>query len=364
MKNIAVFFGGESVEHDISIITGVMTLNSLDKEKYNAIPVYVSNDGEWFTGKTLNDLAQIKNLQTKKLDRVCLIGGDNSLYIIKGKKLKKLASVSLAINCMHGERGEDGCIVGALAMSKIPFASPDILPSSVCIDKRFTKIFLKGLSVKCLPFVYAEKELELENAVIKLGFPMIVKPNKLGSSIGIRVANNEKELKEAFLYAKSYGEGVIIEKKISNFIEINCAGYMTDEGIKVSECEQPVGRTEVLSFGDKYEAGNRVFPADIDKRISDRIKDITKKIYLAMGAEGVIRIDFFLLDGKVIVNEINTVPGSLSYYLFGDTLKSFTIMLNEMISRAEKKYNRSLSVNKKYNSSILSGVGYKSAKRL
>jgi D-alanine-D-alanine ligase len=364
MKKVAVFFGGESVEHDISVITGIMTLNSLDKERYMPIPVYIGKDGGWYSGEQLFDLDAIKNLDLKKLDRVTLVGGENLLYKIKGKKLKPIASIAVAINCMHGERGEDGSLLGALVMSKIPFASPPMLASSVCMDKRFTKTVMKGLSVSVLPFVYAVSQEDLKKVNGKLNFPVIVKPNKAGSSIGISIAKDFEELKSAFIFARRYGEGVIIEEKLENFIEINCAGYLTEKGVKVSLLEQPVGRTNILSFSDKYEGGKRIFPAKLSKKLTEKIRGITKKVYLELGAEGIIRIDFFVVGEKVYLNEINTVPGSLAYYLFTQTLKGFSEILNELISVAEKKFAVGGSFLTEYHSGILSGFGSKGAKRL
>lgn len=364
MKKIAVFFGGESVEHDVSVITGIMTLNSVDKDKYQPIPVYVDKCGRWFTGKSLFDLDAVKNLDFKKLDRVTLVSGDNVLYKIKGKKLKPIDSIAVAINCMHGERGEDGSLMGALVMSKIPAASPPMLASSVCMDKRFTKVVMNGLKVPVLPYVYVKKAEQLKEVLDKLAFPVIVKPNKLGSSIGISVANDFEELKSAFTFARRYGEGVIVEPKLDDFIEINCAAYLTEKDLEVSLLEQPVGRTNLLSFVDKYENGKRIFPANLPKKLTEKIRGITKKVYEELGAEGIIRIDYFVADGKVYLNEVNTVPGSLAYYLFTPTLKGFTKIINQTIAVAEKRFSEGSSYLTDYRSGILSGIGVKGAKRL
>ena len=153
MKNIAVFFGGQSVEHEISVITGVLTVNSLDKTGYRAVPVYVGTDGVRYTGDYLKDPDNYKAFDGKKVKRVTFIPGDNALYLLKGKKIKRYIEIAAAINCMHGERGEDGSLAGELKTLGIPLASPDILPSSVCMDKTFTKIVMKGIGVKMLPSV-------------------------------------------------------------------------------------------------------------------------------------------------------------------------------------------------------------------
>ncbi|MBE7084172.1 MAG: D-alanine--D-alanine ligase [Clostridiales bacterium] len=364
MKVVLVFFGGQSVEHDVSIITGVMTLNSIDKLKYEALPVYVTKSGDWVTGKELYDLDNYKKLDNKKLSKVSVIAGENRLYEIKGKRLYKLTEVAVAINCMHGERGEDGSLAGLLSMCNIPLASPDMLSSAVAMDKAFTKIVAKALKIKVLPSVTVNSASEV-NELEDLQYPLLVKPNKLGSSIGVNKADTKEELERAVEYALRYGEAVIIEPCLEDFIEINCAVYRKkDDEIRVSECERPIGKGKVLSFDDKYESGTRIFPADIDKKISDKIKNITKKIYQTLGFIGVIRIDYFVLGGKVYLNEINSVPGSLSYYLFCDTLKEFSGMLNELIEVAESKHKKKSTEIKTYSTSILSFSGGKSAKRL
>lgn len=365
MKTVLVFFGGESVEHDISIITGVMTLNSVDRTLYNAVPVYVSKCGEWFSGEALFDLDNYKNLNFNKLHKVCLLSGDNCLYKIKGKKLSKVTEVALAINCMHGERGEDGCLAGILNTCKIAFASPDMLPSSIAMDKVFTKVVAKALNISVLPSVTVKSEEDVEKVLKTLKFPLLVKPNRLGSSIGVNKAENEEDLIVAIKYALRFGESVIVEPLLQDFIEINCACYKkADDEIKVSECERPIGSEKVLSFDDKYRSGKRVFPADIDKKISEKIKKITKKIYLTLGFIGVIRVDYFVVKDRVYLNEINSVPGSLSYYLFVDTLKEFSTMISELLITAEKEYIKKSTAIKTYSTGILSFSGGKSAKRL
>ena len=365
MKNIAVFFGGESVEHDVSVITGVMTVNSLDKSLYNPIPVYVSQSGEWFTGSSLYDLDEYRNLNEKKLNRVTFVFGDNNLYIIKGKKLKKYLPISCAINCMHGERGEDGCLAGIIKTCKIAFASPPMLPSAVSMDKDFTKTVMRALKVKTLNGIVVKSGDLSDIELKKLQYPLIVKPNRLGSSIGVSKVNKEEQLRSAISYALKFGESVVLEPCLEDFTEINCAAYRTADGkITVSLCEKPVGRSKLLSFDDKYQGGERVFPADIPEKVSKKIRETTNKIYLAMGFSGVIRIDYFVVGTEVILNEINTVPGSLAYYLFCQTLSEFSKMLKEMIDVAFLEFAKEESLVKTYSTSILTFGGSKGAKRL
>ena len=365
MKNIAVFYGGQSVEHDVSVITGVMTVNSVNREKFNAIPIYVHNDGKFYTGELLRDLDNYKNLNFKKLTAVTLVCGENVLYAVKGKRIKPLYAISVAINCMHGERGEDGSLAGLLRMCAIPLASPQTLGSAVCMDKCFTKTVMRGLKIKTLPSVQIRSIADCERVKKKLKFPVIIKPACLGSSIGIRSAKNDEELNSAISYALRFGEKAIAEPMLNDFTEINCAAYRKINGeVKVSECERPVGREKFLSFGDKYQTGTRVFPADISKEASDKIKSVTERAYNELLLDGVVRIDYFLVGEDLYINEINTVPGSLAYYLFGQTLRDFTTMLDELITAAIKKGAFESTTQKTYKSGILNMSGGKSSKRL
>lgn len=365
MKNVLVFFGGKSVEHDISVITGITTLKSIDSEKYNAIPVYIDKDGSWLYGEILKELDNYKNLDYKKLTKCLIKSGDNCLYLIKNNKLKKFASIYIAINCLHGLRGEDGSLSGILSLSNIPLASPDMLTSSVFMDKGATKIMLNGIGVNCLPFLVLDGVKNIEEKIKNLSFPLIVKPCNLGSSIGIKTAKNVSELILAVNYGLRFDKRVIVEEKLSDFIEINCAAYRNKQNeIVVSECEKPFSKDDILSFDDKYFSGKREFPAVIDKTFSDQIKQTTKKIYSAFNTSGIIRIDFFIHNGRVLVNEVNTVPGSLAYYLFCNTMQEFSSLLTEIIELESSEFSKSLSLITDFNTKVFSGKGSKGSKTL
>lgn len=365
MKNIAVFFGGRSVEHEISVITGMLVANTVNKEKYNVFPIYVDKNGTWHSDKQLFDADKFSQKEAEKLPIVTMTCGKNVLFRLKGKKLKELGRVAVAINCMHGENGEDGSLFGLLKMCGVPMCSPGLIASSTCMDKRFSKVVLKGLGINVVPFVAVKSVGELEDKKNKISYPAIVKPNLLGSSIGIGVAKDIITLKNAVSYALRFGERAIIEPCLNDFIEINCSAYMDERGdIKVSECERPIGQKEVLTFSDKYEGGGREFPANIDEKVSSKIKCLTEKIYRELDARGIIRIDFFLSDGKIFVNEINTVPGSLAYYLHTKTLKEFSVVLDGIIKFSEMEFAKSNSFERVFKSDILNGFGSKGAKHL
>ncbi|MBE5744252.1 MAG: ATP-grasp domain-containing protein [Clostridiales bacterium] len=372
MKNIVVFFGGISSEHDVSVITGVLTLNSIDKTLYNPIPVYVTKNGEWLYGEELFDVAFYKKNDFSKLKRVTLLSGENTLYI-KGRKLKKVGDIFCAVNCQHGLNGEDGTLAGLLKLHNIPLVGSPLFSSSLSIDKGFTKAVLKGLNVECLPCLTVYKgdfikdnQNEILSIEKEISYPIIIKPANLGSSIGVSVAKDKSELVSGLNVAFLYDDKVIIEKYLENFKEYNCACYQDKSGYVVSKVERPLSLDKILSFKDKYECYtgslDREFPAKISKELTEKIQQTTKLVYKACEFSGIVRIDYLYYENKLYLNEINSIPGSLSYYLFTDTLKGFTEILNLLISFSVESHNKFKARKFTYQSGVLSINGAKSGK--
>lgn len=358
MLNVMVIFGGKSVEHDISIITGVLTTNVLDGV-FNAIPVYISKNGEWFYGESLKNLSFFKSENLKKCKRASFKTGQAYLFELKGNKIKGGIKIDCAVNCTHGVNGEDGMLSGVMQSLNIPISSPDAFCSAVTMDKERTKMLLKGLKIKSLPYFTVLKG-EGESGVIdkakKLGFPLIVKPSNLGSSIGIVVTKDEEELINGLENAFKYDDKVVVEKALSTFTEINCAVCFNGERFLVSECEKPIAEGEILSFSDKYQKSvEREFPAKIDYASSEKIKKISLEIYKQCGFRGIIRIDFLLVDGRIYVNEINSVPGSLAYYLFCDTFSDFSLLMEKIVKNAIKEHAEKNGRCFKFSSDVLFG---------
>ncbi len=365
MKNIIVIFGGQSIEHDVSIITGVLTVNSIDKEKYNAIPIYVHTNGKAYTGIELLDLDNYTKLNFEKLKKVEFLLASNALYINKKGKLKENCRISCCINCIHGERGEDGCISALMKMCNIPIASPDILSSAITMDKIFTKHILKTLKIKTLPYIFLSRGESISPSKLNINFPLIVKPATAGSSIGISKVNDFLEVKSAIINAFKFSDKVIIEPCIKDFIEINCAGYKNSQNkIVVSLCEKPIGKQQILTFDDKYKNGSREFPANIRVSLAEKIRKTTAIIYDKLNLNGIVRIDYFIYKDEVYVNEINSVPGSLAYYLFCDTLSEFTTLLTDLITEALQRGAKNSQQITHFNSGILTGWGSKGSKHL
>lgn len=362
MKSVAVFFGGDSVEREVSVITGVTTANAVDSSRYAVIAVYVDKNGVWYVGESLLDLDFYKNFDYKRVKKVTFCSGDNTLYFVKNGRLKRCVEISIAINCMHGDLGENGSFSGLLACHNIALASPSVLPSSISMDKSFTKSVLKGIGVKTLPSILVENGKSVR---AKITYPVIVKPNSLGSSVGVSLANDKEQLKKALTYAFKYDDKVVIEEFLSGGVEINCAVFKDEKGeVIVSECEKPFARGSYLSFEDKYASGKREYPAKISEEISQKIKTVTEKVYKALNFNGIIRIDYFVKGQTVYLNEINSVPGSLAYYFFGESLTEFTNLLTQLIRAGERDFIKRKALERSYNSGILSGRGCKGVKRL
>ena len=275
---------------------------------------------------------------------------------------------------MHGLNGEDGTLAGLLKFHKIPLVGAPLFSSSLSMDKDYTKKFLKGIKVETLPYVsytkseYIKGDSGLVNVENKIGYPLIIKPANLGSSIGISTANNRDELELALKKAFTYDSKVIIERFLTSFDEFNIAVCKMDGDIVLSGIEKPSRSQNILTFDDKYQnySGNaeREFPAKISTKLQNKIESVSKKIYEEGGFSGIVRLDFIFGEDKIYLNEINTVPGSMAYYLFTDSLKVFSAMLSNLIRQSVKDFNLFNSSVFSYSSGVLKINGSKGSKRL
>ena len=363
MQNILVLYGGKSVEHDISIITALQTMNNINKEKYNIIPLYLTRENKFVILNNFLDInTYIKPI--KKFKKVELNFGDRSITI-KGKIHKKI-NIDCAINCCHGFNGEDGTMSAIMNLCNIPISSSDILASSICMDKIIMKDIFVANNIPCVNYCYVtQNDLNnknfLEDITKKLQYPLIVKPSNLGSSIGIEKATNDKELIDAIKVALCYDNRVIIEHCLTNFKEINIACLGNDE-CKLSELEQPINWKNFLNFNDKYkQKGNissKILNPNLKDVVKQEIEDLAKKIFKVFNLSGVVRIDFMVDEfDKVYVNEINTVPGSLSFYLWKNKNIEFFELIDQLINLAIEKHNKKNLHNYTFKSDVLSNFG-------
>lgn len=337
-SKIAVVFGGVSNESEISVITGTMACNILENGGKEVLPVFISRGGKFYAGEKLSDINTFKDNSYTGCNLALI--ADGGIYLLNSRgKIKKYIAVDCVLNCCHGGYGEGGGLSGICAAAGLPLAGAGMFESSVFMDKYLTKILLKGLGIKTAPYRYIRQADRHNYGEVE--FPAIVKPATLGSSIGIARVDNEEELKAALDCAFTYDSAAIVEKFLENRREINCAAYFSDDEIHVSECEEAVAQGDVLSFEDKYEGGGRsVMPADIPIDASEQIRTITYSVYQKLNMRGIVRFDFIISD-DIYLSEVNTVPGSLAYYLFSKSFKEFYGVLDSVLRQAERDFVRS-----------------------
>lgn len=353
-KRIAVVFGGVSNENEISIITGTLAVNVLENGGADVLPVYISDKGEMYAGEELGDINSFKDGSVKNFKRATVTDG-GILILKKNGKIKEFIKTDVALNCCHGGLGEGGGVCGLFLVNNIPFAGAGMFESAAFMDKFYTKLVLSALGVSTAPYEYI-RSVEEAYMAERLGYPLIVKPAKLGSSIGVKCVNDESELYDALACAFEYDDGVILEKYYSERREINCAVYFANGEVIVSECEEALTNNDILNYDDKYAGGGKsVLPADIDTDTSDKIKEITKEVYKRLNMRGIVRFDYILSDSEIILSEINTVPGSLSYYLLSSGFKNFYPVLQAVIAQAECD-RQSLNAKKILHTGILNNI--------
>lgn len=329
-RNIAVIFGGRSCENEISVITGTMAINVLKEGGESVIPLYMSQSNEIFTGAGLSDINNFKNGKSAAFTRAIITKG--GIYVLtKRGRPKKFIKIDVALNCCHGGQGEGGGVCGLFALNDIPLASAGMFESAAFMDKYFTKIVLKSLGVNYAPYVYIRELSSFTDAEV-LGYPIIVKPAKLGSSIGVERADDRQQLEAAVAAAFFYDDAVVCEKYLTDRREINCAAYYSGGKVITSECEEALSDGDIFSYDDKYSGGGKsVMPADIPAAMSDEIKGVTAEVYSRLNMRGIVRFDYILSGGKIYLSEVNTVPGSLSYYLLSNGFKDFYPVLQAVI---------------------------------
>ena len=357
MRKVAVLFGGNSCENEISVLTGVFVLNVLDDRKYEIIPVYVHTDGGMYTSKTMRDLSVFREKKYANFERVFFDGG--SLYALNGskRKIKGLGKIDVALNCCHGGWGEGGGVSALMELNGIPLASPDIMPSSVFMDKCITKKMLRALNVPILDYLCFQEAdyvkrgaFMLKSVETRLGYPVVVKPAKLGSSIGISVARDENQLKNALTTAFQLDTQVLVETYLEDKKDVNCAVCNLHGEVCVAEPEEAFGKG-VYTFEEKYvqreKDGKDRGRCGLKAEIIHKIKAYTKSVYKRTNMFGVVRMDFLVTGQEVYLCEVNTVPGSLAYYFFcervSDARVFFGDMLEEAIQRRKSEQKKILS---------------------
>ncbi len=391
--NIGVFFGGRSVEHEVSIISALQAVKAFDRSKYDVTPVYISREGRFYIGEAVGKIEEYSNIPAliKKSSEVlpAADGGRIKLLRQPAKRFGKpeLGYIDVAFPVVHGTNVEDGALQGYFRTLGVPFAGCDVFASAAGMDKFAMKALFRerGLPVlPCLRFgsreIFEGCEDSADKIIAALGLPVVVKPVNLGSSVGIRLAKDKEALMDALDYAAGFASAVLAEKAVENLREINCAVLGDADGVTASECEEPVMGDEILSYEDKYISGGkgskggskgmqslkRLLPAPISPELREKIRSYACEAFLALDCSGVSRIDFLMDNktGEVWVNEINTIPGSLAFYLWEATGKKYSALLDEMVSLALKRSRSAAELNYSIDTGILKNFigGSKGAK--
>lgn len=375
---LAVLFGGRSVEHEVSIISALQAMENLNKEKYQIHPVYIAKTGEMYTGEALRSMSSY--LDIPALLRTCRqvtflpVGGDVYLQTLSGAGRKeKPERIDVAFPITHGTNVEDGALQGYLKTVEVPFVGPDVLASAVGMDKYVMKTMLRdgGFPVlDCVRFLRGEQMEDMVcRAEEKMAYPMIVKPVNLGSSVGITKASDREALEAALETAFTYADAVLAEPAITKLREINCSVVGDAWEAQASECEEPFMEDEILSYENKYmDTGaskgggskgmaslKRKIPADISPKLREKIRTMAVDAFRFLGMSGVSRIDF-MIDCEadaLYINEFNTIPGSLAFYLWEPVGVSYGVLLDRLISLAIKRSRQEADILFSFDTNLL-----------
>lgn len=377
---VAVVFGSRSVEHEVSIVTAMQVFENINREKYEVIPVYIDKSGRWLVDDKLGKIESFKDLKLKKIKALeyFFAASPNVKSLMPKNAIKSLfnkISANIYFPVVHGTFGEDGTLQGIFEMANIPYVGSGVTGSAVGMDKIIQKATFKDASipvVKYIGFLKSEweknKDEIIKNVEKTLGYPVFVKPANLGSSIAINKANGFKELQEALDVASQFGRRLIVEEGKEGIIEINCSVLGNNNDLKTSVCEQPVKSQDVLTYEDKYLRGgktkgmaglSRLVPAPISSALTKKIQEMAKKAFRAVDAAGISRVDFMVKPDteEFWITEINTLPGSLSFYLWEKSGISFSELLDKLISLGFERHKERQSLMFSYDSDLISKTG-------
>lgn len=389
-KNLVVAFGGVSPEHEVSVLTAIQAISALENSSYNCIPLYVAKSGRWLTGDKLLDLSNYKDLPKLESESVAcaFVKDETGKTLLREQKSAGFFSkpksypVYAVLCAFHGSEGENGAFQGVCEMMNIPYSGSGVLGSSLGMDKVKAKLVAaaNGIPVtKAVNFFesdWEQEQKEILNVAEEFGYPLIVKPVSLGSSIGVAIANERDELINAVETAFRYDEHLLIEEAVNPLMEINCSVMGVPEDCRPSVCERPLTESEALSFEDKYQSGSggdkgmasadRVIPADISPELTKKIQHLATKTFAVLEASGLARLDFLVNANtkEVYFNEINTIPGSFSFYLWDKTDLPFDRLLEELIEIGLKRYREKNGRVRSYETNLLSEKAVKGIKGL
>ena len=391
---VGVFFGGKSVEHEVSVISALQALPLFDRAKYDVVPVYMTKDGRFYVGDLVGKIESYRDIPSLLGKSLRVVGvRDNERFLLMQYPPRRFGSsvysaVDVAFPIVHGTNVEDGALQGYFKTMGVPFVGCDVGPSAAGMDKSVTKAVLRDCGIPVLDCrrVYAKSFFRDTEAVVRgleeaFPGPVVVKPANLGSSVGIRKATGASELREALEHAFLFTDNVLVEPAVSPLREINCAVLGDQESVLASECEEPLTVHDILGYEDKYAGGGkgktsgpvgskgmsgarRRLPAEISAEARDTIRRLARETFQALKCCGVARVDFLMnaSDGRIWVNEINTIPGSLSFYLWEPTGLSCAELLERLIALALKRERENAALNYSFETNILANFSLDGSK--
>ena len=385
-KSVAVIFGGRSPEHEVSIITAHQVLAALNG-RYTVTPIYITKTGEWLTNDSFLELETFTsgNLPNDStIEKVIVEFGHETRFLAckRGFGLfqrKKHLPIDVVFPVVHGAHGEDGTLQGLLELMNIPYVGAGVLGSATGMDKIVMKAVLREAHLPTVTYLwFTKKELESNPEEVAkkieqdLNYPVFVKPANSGSSIGVSQARNKEDLMSALNLASRYDLRVIVEEGLEDAIEINCS-VMGNDDLTASVCEQPMSAGEFLSFEDKYvheeskvtgmAGAERTIPAAISAELTAKIQDLAKRTFRVLDCKGIARVDFLVdKNAQPFVNEINTIPGSFSYYLWERDNVDFPLLVDKLIELALNVHSEKNSVTYSYGVNLLSRLSFESGK--
>jgi D-alanine-D-alanine ligase len=388
---VGVFFGSRSVEHEVSVITAQQAMAAMPVDRFLPVPVYIAKSGAWYTGDQLLQLERYKDIDrliaasTKVTMRPDPSSGGELIEVdarrgLLGGFARTAARFDVAMPLVHGSNGEDGTLQGLFELAALPYCGCDVASAAVSMDKRLSRTTLRGAGIPVLDDVMVSRARWIEQPdavcaelVHRPGFPMYVKPRRLGSSIGVARVDSDEQLREALEVAFGYDTSILAEQAQDGSIEVNCSVLGSGDDVRVSVCEQPVS-SGTLSYADKYLSGakgkggvkapaagmkssQRIIPAPISESLTRRIQDTAMSSFRAIGAAGVTRVDFLVSQDRdsFVVNELNTLPGSLSFYLWEASGLRFEALLTRLIEMAMARRREQQATTSSIDTWLLSG---------
>jgi D-alanine-D-alanine ligase len=388
---VGVFFGSRSVEHEVSVITAQQAMAAMPADRFVPVPVYIAKSGAWYTGDQLLQLERYKDIDrliaasTRVTMRPDPTSGGELLEVearrgLLGGSARAVARFDVAMPLVHGSNGEDGTLQGLFELAALPYCGCDVASAAVSMDKRLSRTTLRGAGIPVLDDVMVSRGRWLEDAdgvsaelARAPGFPMYVKPRRLGSSIGVARVESAEQLRDALEVAFGYDTSILAEPAQDDSIEINCSVLGWGDDVQVSVCEQPVS-SGTLSYADKYLSGakgkggakapaggmkssQRLIPAPIPESLTRRIQDAALQSFRAIGAAGVSRVDFLVSPARdsFVVNELNTLPGSLSFYLWEASGMRFDALMTRLIDMALARHHEQQATTSSIDTWLLTG---------